>query len=59
MVLKVGPCFEDPEWLDGEERDYEDSGTPFWEEWFYLEPGDDIVHKVRYVQQSCCAAEDP
>jgi hypothetical protein len=45
--------------LDGEERDYEDSGTPFWEEWFYLEPGDDIVHKVRYVQQSCCAAQDP
>lgn len=59
MVLEVGPCFEDPEWLYGEERDYEDSRAPFGEEWFNLEPGDDIVYKVRDVQQSCCAAEDP
>lgn len=56
MVLKVGPRFKDPEGLHGEEGDYEDSGTPFWEKWFYLEPGDDIVHKVGDVQQSCCAA---
>lgn len=59
MVLKVGPCFEDPKRLYGEEGDYEDSGAPFWEEWFDLEPGDDIVHKIGNVQQSCCTAEDP
>lgn len=59
MVLEVGPCFEDPEWLYGEEGDDENSGAPFWEEWLDLEPGDDIVYKVRDVQQSCRAAEDP
>lgn len=56
-VGKVGVNFDHPIWYTEYHRSNIEKGDLSGEEWFVLDPRDDIVHDPGDVEEYCCDAE--